>query len=134
MKALEWIGVVLLVVGAILAIYFGFVFDASVPVDGEDGRRVVNLGLMNDRVVGVVCGFIGIVAGGALLAAGHVGTTRAQRPRCPYCQGVIEELAVICPHCRREQPRGALRLVNDSSMPAKDQVDEWYRDRGDGAV
>jgi hypothetical protein len=133
MKLLEWIGVVLLVVGAILAIYFGFVFDASVPVDGEDGRRVVNLGLMNDRVVGVVCGFIGIVAGGALMVVGHVTTTRAARPRCPYCQGVIEELALVCSHCRKDQPRGSMRGFNVGSKPVPDQVEEWYRSNGGGA-
>jgi len=137
MKLLEWIGAVLLVGGLVAVVFFAAFFDVSVPVTvGELGapRRVVNLGLMHERTLGVIGGIAAAVAGGVLLGIGHAGTTRAARPRCPWCQGVIEELAVVCPYCRREQPRGAIRPVNDSSMPVKDQVDEWYRDRGDGAV
>jgi hypothetical protein len=135
MKLLGWLGVVLVGAGVFGLVGFVGFYDISVPTEVADGpKRVVNLGLMHERNMGVALSLAAVVIGGALVGLSHVAVTRSERPRCPYCREIIEELAVVCPHCRREQPRGAMRLVNDSSMPVKDQVDEWYRDRGDGAV
>jgi drug/metabolite transporter (DMT)-like permease len=134
MKLLEWIGVVLLVCGLVAVVAYTAFFDVSVPAPGEDGymsRRVVNLGRMHERTVGVIVGIAAAVVGGVLLGIGHAGTTRAARPRCPWCQGVIEELAVVCPSCRREQP-GFKRDSKGDWRGVKDQVDQWYQDRGEG--
>jgi hypothetical protein len=48
----------LAVVGVLVACYFFMLFDTSVPTVG--GGRVHNLGLMSDRLVGIVAG-VGMV-------------------------------------------------------------------------
>ena len=56
MKLLGWLGVLLLVAGLFgLGVFVGF-YEISVPAPGEDGymsRRVVNLGRMHERNIGV---------------------------------------------------------------------------------
>jgi hypothetical protein len=137
MKLLEWIGALLLAFGLVGVVYYVGFYEIGVAVDGsglsDRPGAVVNLGRMHERQLGVGLSVAAVVVGGVLLGAGHVGVTRAEKPRCPYCQGVIEELALVCSHCRKDQPRGGLRTLNTASKPVSDQVEEWYRSNGGGA-
>jgi hypothetical protein len=62
-------GVVLCVLGLVVAAYFLVAFDTSVEVPGNDGRRVNNLGLMADRQNGLIVS-VGAVIVGALFIVG----------------------------------------------------------------
>lgn len=64
LSGLQITGLVLLIVGAGVAIYFFAVFDQSVA--SGVGERIVNLGLMQDRQAGILVG-LGMAAVGALL-------------------------------------------------------------------
>lgn len=125
----------LLVVGLVAVVYFVAFFEIGVAVDGygltNKPGAIVNLGRMHERQLGVGLSVAAVVIGGALLGVGHVCATKAARPRCPYCQALIEELALVCPHCRKDQPRGGLGRFKESLIPISDQVEEWYRQGGD---
>lgn len=60
-------GVVLGVIGALALVYFAFFFDTSVTT--SDGTTVVNLGLSNDRLVGVIAGGVIMLSGVVLAVA-----------------------------------------------------------------
>lgn len=70
-------GPIITILGSLMLVYFFALFDTSVALpdrDGQEaGRRVNNIGLMNDRQNG-------ILVGGVLLIAGIVLSARGRRP------------------------------------------------------
>ena len=78
-KAASIAGIFLLVIGLIMFFYFAAVFDTSVTVDysATGGNsfgfpdRVNNIGLMQERNVGIVVGIVLAVGGGVLMVIGR---------------------------------------------------------------
>jgi hypothetical protein len=71
-------GPLLILAGLVLLVYFSVVYDTTVAVLDFDRRmlhRVHNLGLMQNRLIGIV---VGIAAAGAGLALTLVGLLRAR--------------------------------------------------------
>jgi hypothetical protein len=97
-------GILLLVIGA-LTLFVGFGSDTTVATD--DGRRVHNIGLMNEKqntilfggaiaIIGAV--FIGF--GGRRAPAQEQGSSDMKR--CPFCAENIRAEAIVCRFCNRE--------------------------------
>jgi hypothetical protein len=64
---LGWVGSLLVGAGLCLVLYFWLVYDTSVPVGVyRFGERVHNIGLMQERQIGVLIGF-GCMVGGTVL-------------------------------------------------------------------
>jgi hypothetical protein len=73
------LGIALLAFGGLLTLYYWVVFDVAAP-----GSEVVNLGRMNDRIVGMITGLGAVGAGLALfLTSGTTGSvpSAGQQPR-----------------------------------------------------
>ncbi len=107
MKLLGWLGVLFVGAGVFMLVVFLRYYDISVAAPGEDGymsRRVVNLGLMHERNIGVMQSLAAIVVGGMMVGAGQVAGNKAGRHRCSFCRERMQKGAVVCPHCRKEQP------------------------------
>src|SRR4051812_41351723 len=92
-------GVLLLVLGGILALYFWLGFDISVAVYPavRGSQRVVNEGLMQDRLVGILVS-LGMIGLGAFLAFASSGglsvqATKIAIPPPPPPQGFTIPLA-----------------------------------------
>ncbi len=67
----------------ILAFYFVAVFDTSVAVDYTGPsyglpERVNNVGLMQDRQIGIIVGFAAAIGGGVLMYIGRLKRTPSQ--------------------------------------------------------
>jgi hypothetical protein len=68
------IGIPLLCIGLGVVLFFGFIYDTSVPVNSEffGERRVHNVGLMQNRLIGILVGLLTLAAGVALTIVGGV--------------------------------------------------------------
>ena len=78
-RAAGLIGLLLLVGGLLLALYFAAIFDTSVAVDYQGSsfgmpERVNNIGLMQDRQIGIIVGLAAAVGGGVLMFIGRKQT------------------------------------------------------------
>lgn len=101
------IGFLLLLIAAI-AFLVGFTMDTTVAAD-LGGRRIHNIGLMNDRQNTFI--FAGVLA---VIGAMFVGFTRAHDPlpenavdnilfrTCPYCAETVKTAASICRFCQKD--------------------------------
>jgi len=95
-------GVILLIVG-LLGLVTSFTIDTSVPT-GEAGKRVHNIGLLNDKQ-NLLLLFAVITLVGAIFAARRprsTGGTVSSLRKCPYCAEDIKAEAKVCRHCGRE--------------------------------
>ena len=64
----------LIILGVLLVFFFGLVYDTTVPVyefAPTHSPRIHNLGLMQNRLIGVVVGVLLIVVGVILTVAGR---------------------------------------------------------------
>lgn len=102
-------GIVLLVIAAI-AFLVAFTMDTTVATD-FGGRRVHNIGLMNDRqniiiVAGVlaVIGAIFVVFARRSLQPSKRAIGNSLIRTCPYCAETVKAAATICRFCQRELP------------------------------
>jgi hypothetical protein len=100
------LGYVLFAVGMI-GLVIGLNFDTSVPVELLDGRRINNLGMMNDRLtILLVSGSLAVV-GAIFIAVGSTTPAPAAsadvdlRP-CPSCAEPIRAAAIVCRYCGRD--------------------------------
>jgi hypothetical protein len=92
-KAASIAGLFLLVIGLIMFFYFAAAFDTSVAVDysATGGNslgfpdRVNNIGLMQERDVGIVAGLVLAVGGGVLMVIGRKRATAA----APHSTGAV---------------------------------------------
>jgi hypothetical protein len=117
-------GILLLVVGA-LTLFVGFGSDTTVDID--DGHRVHNIGLMNEKQNT-------ILFGGALSIVGAVFMGfAAQRPsgnltespdtkKCPYCAECIKAQAIVCRFCSRELVPATARDSSLEPIPSHDEL------------
>jgi hypothetical protein len=91
----------LVFLGAIGILYFSFVFETALNVEGT-GYRVHNLGLMQSRQNGIIVS--SLVAGiGVLLFGFFKGKGDAPNPdthvKCPDCRELVLAEANKCKHC-----------------------------------
>lgn len=66
-SVMGFIGALLIVAGVVGIWYFGFQFN--VGVSGPDGSSVVNMGLANDRLIGVIVSVGVMLLGGLFVTA-----------------------------------------------------------------
>ena len=101
------LGLCLLVVGGLVAAYALLIFDASVGSD-FGSRRIMNLGLMQDRQNMLIAGCVAAIVGTLLVVfAKSIESTAMARNAndfraCPFCAEPIRMAAVICKHCGKD--------------------------------
>lgn len=49
-------GAIVAVLGVIMTVWFAFFYDVTVPLDSQYGGSVNNIGLMNNRLIGIIIG------------------------------------------------------------------------------
>ena len=110
--------------------FFGLNIDTTVATD-LGGRRVHNIGLMNDKQNVLLVGAAITVVGAVLLGFGFSnrstptpsntdGTSATDSTRnCPYCAEVIKAQAIVCRFCNRELPVGEVGTVRNACNPSR---------------
>lgn len=93
MNPLKLLGAALVVLGLVGILYFALAFDISVPVAPvrnpytlqiiETPDRVSNLGLMNDRLIGIIGSSVALLAGLVLVLIPGAQSGSVVRPRIP---------------------------------------------------
>jgi hypothetical protein len=120
MKALG----LLLCIGAVAALAFGFSVDTSVATD--IGKRVHNIGLMNEKQNIIVLGGALLVAGALLLAlssrSSAPSATDVGHRQCPHCAEFVKNEAKVCRYCQRDLP--SLRELEDQSKLDRERLSE----------
>ena len=118
------IGIVLLVIGSI-AFLVGFNMDTSVATD-FGGRRVHNIGLMNDRQnIIIFAGILAVIGAVFVALAGknklspESASVDALTRTCPFCAEIIKAEAKICRFCQKElPPLPPMPIASPESMPS----------------
>ena len=92
------IGILVLVVG-VLAFFYGFNMDTTVATD-FGGRRIHNIGLMNDRQsIIIFAGVLAVIGAVFFGLAGENAPTPETHVRCPDCKELVLKEAKVCKHC-----------------------------------
>ena len=127
------IGLIALAVGCV-GLLLILSMDTSVAT-GEIGRRVNNIGLMNDKQ-NLLLVFAAIAIVGALFSAvgwnrspaaapasTAIAQTSTEHRKCPFCAEQIKLEAIVCRFCQRDVPpievRAFRRTSSDIAIPGR---------------
>ena len=123
------IGLIALTVG-LVGLLLTLSMDTSVAT-GELGRRVNNIGLMNDKQ-NLLLVFAAVAIVGALFtslgwnrstapapAYAAIGQTPTEHRKCPFCAEQIKLEAIVCRFCQRDVPAIEVRAFRRPSSDIK---------------
>lgn len=131
MKGFGWL---LLTIGA-LTLCVGFGSDTTVPT--EDGRRVHNIGLMNQKQNTILFGGALAIVGAVFIGfAGRRTPTgenlSLETKKCPFCAETIKAEAIVCRFCNRELSPSPTSEAHPEPGHSHDELMALYGIRHDG--